>query len=75
MAQQVKDATLSLLWVWFNPWLYPWLQLGDGFDPWPWDFCMPRVLPEKLKKINAQTVLLFKQRLGFWLRGRGGNLI
>ena len=36
VAQQVKDLALSPLW--------------HGFDPWPWNFCMPQAQPEKRKE-------------------------
>ena len=34
--QQVEDPAFSQLWL--------------GFDPWPGNFCMPHVEPEKKKK-------------------------
>ena len=39
VAQQVKDLALSLLWYW--------LLLWYGFDPWPGNFHMPHVHPNK----------------------------
>ena len=42
MAQQVKDQALSL--QWFRSLL--WCR----FDPWPRNFCMPRMPPKKKKK-------------------------
>ena len=41
MVKQVKDLALSLLW--------------HGFDPWPWNFCMPQVWPKKKKTVSKTT--------------------
>ena len=40
--QWVKDLALFLLWLW--------LQLWQGFHPWPRNFHMPRMQLEKKKK-------------------------
>ena len=42
MAQQVKDLTLSLLWLGLLMWL--------EFDPWPRNFCVPWVRKNKTKQ-------------------------
>ena len=47
MAQQVKDPALSLQWLWSLLW--------HGFCPWPGNFHMPCIWPEKEKNlINDQ---------------------
>ena len=46
MTQWVKDPALSLLWHWSLPWL--------GFDPWPENFCMPWVWPQKMGKRKGE---------------------
>ena len=42
VAQWVKDPVLSLQWLGLVP--------CHGFDPWPGDFHVPQVWPEKKKK-------------------------
>ena len=49
--QGVKDPVLSLQWLR--------LLLWHGFDPWPRNFYMPQVWPEKKKKIIEQRQLKF----------------
>ena len=39
MVQRVKDPVSSLLWLGSVLW--------RGFDPWPGNFCIPRVQPKK----------------------------
>ena len=41
VVQWVKDLALSMLW--------PRLQLGHDFDPWPRNFCMLSVWPKEKK--------------------------
>ena len=43
-AQWVKDLEMLLLWLWLQIWL--------RFDPWPRDFCMPKVLGIAKKNKN-----------------------
>ena len=45
MAQQVKDPTLSLLWLGSLLW--------HRFNPWPWNFYMLQVEPKEKKKKNS----------------------
>ena len=59
MAQQLKDSTLSLLWLG--------LLLWREFDPWPGNFCMPHVQPKKKEKVLIITRNNVKQ--GRWGRG------
>ena len=45
MAEQVKDMTLSLLWLCLQL-----AQLWHGLDPWPRNFHMLQARPNKKKK-------------------------
>ena len=46
MVQRVKDLALSLLWLWVLLWL--------RFDPWPENFHILWVQPEKERKISGK---------------------
>ena len=50
VAQWVKDLALSLLWLW--------LQLWHRFHPWPGNFHLPQVWPEKILSSAAQRILI-----------------
>ena len=50
VAQWVKDAALSLLWL--RPLLW------QGFDPWPGNFHMPWVRRRKERERNPDVALL-----------------
>ena len=53
MVQQVKDPTLSLLWLGSLLWL--------RFDPWPGNFCMPQVQPKKCGSVFQPTTGMLRK--------------
>ena len=51
MAKRLKDLALSLQWLGLLVWL--------GFDPWPKNFHMPQLWPNKIKYTDNITRFYF----------------